>query len=125
MSSAVYLLKCHRIGSPGVDAPGRLSHRALPLSVVDRWSNRYRHRLGDLVLYREDVGEIAIVPLRPDVIPGLGLDELRGDADTITGLAHAAFEHIAHAELAPDLLHLDGLAPVGEARIASGCARVP
>ena len=36
----------------------------------------------------------------------------------IAGLAHAAFQHVAHAELAPDLLHVDGAALVGEARIA-------
>jgi hypothetical protein len=33
--------------------------------------------------------------------------------------AQAAFEHIAHAELAPDLLHIDVPALVGEAGIAS------
>jgi hypothetical protein len=32
---------------------------------------------------------------------------LRGDADPIAGFAQAAFEHIAHAKLAPDLLHVD------------------
>ena len=34
------------------------------------------------------------------------------------GLAHAAFEHVAHAELAADLLHVNRPALVGEARIA-------
>src|SRR5262249_1227965 len=34
------------------------------------------------------------------------------------GLSHRAFEHIAHPELSPDPLHIDGLALVGEARIA-------
>ncbi len=34
------------------------------------------------------------------------------------GLAHAALEHVAHAELAADLLHVDGPALVGEARVA-------
>ena len=49
---------------------------------------------------------------------GLGLDQLRGDAHAIGGLAHAALQHIAHAELATDLLYIDGAALVGEARIA-------
>jgi hypothetical protein len=44
-------------------------------------------------------------------------DQLRGDPHTTAGLAHRAFEDIAHAELAPDLLHIDRLALVGEARI--------
>src|SRR5271165_1900610 len=41
-----------------------------------------------------------------------------GDADPVAALAHRAFEHVAHAELAPDLFHIDGLALVSEARIA-------
>ena len=34
-----------------------------------------------------------------------------GDAHPAAGLAHRAFEHIAHAELAPDLLHVDRAGP--------------
>src|SRR6185437_16334545 len=49
---------------------------------------------------------------------GLRFDELSGDADAVARLAHAAFEHIAYAELAPDALDVDGLALVDEARIA-------
>src|SRR5438552_7186611 len=49
---------------------------------------------------------------------GFGIDQLRGDAHPVAALAHAAFEHIAHAEFAADLLHIDRLALVGEARIA-------
>ncbi len=47
-----------------------------------------------------------------------GIDQLTCDADTVSGLAHAAFQHIADAELAADLLHVHRAAPVGEARIA-------
>ena len=60
--------------------------------------------------------------------PVVGVDQLAGDAHAVAGLAHAAFEHIAHAEFAADLLHIDRLALVGEARIAgddeepAGCA---
>ena len=41
------------------------------------------------------------------MLAGLGLDQLRGDADSVPGFAQAAFEHIAHAELMPDLFHID------------------
>src|SRR6516225_4766222 len=51
--------------------------------------------------------------------PVRGVDQLRGDAHATACLAHGAFEHIAHAEFAPDLLHIDGAAFVGEARVAS------
>ena len=56
--------------------------------------------LGDLVLDGEDVGEVAVVALCPDVVAGRRVDKLRGDAQALAGLAHAAFEHVAHAELA-------------------------
>src|SRR6266446_5940509 len=49
------------IGGPGIEAPGRPPHGALLFGVGDGRGNRDRHRLGDLVLYREDVGEIAVV----------------------------------------------------------------
>ena len=41
-----------------------------------------------------------------------------GDAQAVARLAHAPFQNIAHAEFAPDLPDIDGLALVGEARIA-------
>ena len=42
---------------------------------------------------------------------GLGVDQLRGDAHPVAGFAHRAFEDIADAEFAPDLLHIDGAGP--------------
>ncbi len=47
-----------------------------------------------------------------------GLDQLARDANPVAGLAHAAFEHVAHTQLAADLLHVDRFSLVGEARIA-------
>jgi hypothetical protein len=41
-----------------------------------------------------------------------GIDQLPRDAHPRSRLAHRAFEHIAHAELAPDLFHVDGTALV-------------
>jgi hypothetical protein len=49
----------------------------------------------------------------------LGLDQLRCDANPVVRLADRALEHIAHAQFAAYPLHLDSLALVGEARIAS------
>ena len=46
------------------------------------------------------------------------LDELPGDANAFPSLAHAAFEHVANAKLAADLLDVDGFALVGEGRIS-------
>jgi hypothetical protein len=52
------------------------------------------------------------------VIAGCGVDQLTADTHAATGLPHAAFEHIAHAELAPDLFYVDRAALVGEGRVS-------
>ena len=54
-----------------------------------------------------------------------GVDELPGDADARSRPAHAAFQHVAHAEVAADLLHVDGAALVGEGRVARDDEHVP
>jgi hypothetical protein len=36
------------------------------------------------------------------------------------GFAHRTFEHVADAQFAPDLLHIDGPTLVSEARVAGG-----
>src|SRR4029077_6836288 len=46
------------------------------------------------------------------------VDELAGNADAVARLAHTTFQHVAHAEVATDLLHIDRLALVGEGRVA-------
>ena len=56
-------------------------------------------RLRDLVLHGEDVGEVAVVALGPDVAAACAVDQLGGDPHPVPGLAHAAFQHVADAEL--------------------------
>jgi hypothetical protein len=46
------------------------------------------------------------------------VDQLTGDAHSVAGFAHRAFEDISDAKLAPDLLHIDRLALVRKTRIA-------
>src|SRR5271165_5986806 len=45
-------------------------------------------------------------------------DQLLGDPYPITGFPHTAFEHITHAKLSLHLAHVNGLALVGEGRVA-------
>ncbi len=56
-----------------------------------------------LVLQREDVVEVAVVALGPDVVAGIGVDELRRDAHPMAGLAHAALDDVARAQLLANL----------------------
>ena len=50
--------------------------------------------------------------------PSGGIDELSRDAHPVCRFANAAFQHVAHPKLAPDLLHIDGAPLVGEAGVA-------
>ena len=102
----------------GVEALGRLALRALDLRPLQLRRDRADDARGDLVLQLEDIVERAFETVRPEMRPGRGIDELPGDAHPVRGLAHAAFQHVAHAQLATDLLHVDRPALVGEARIA-------
>ena len=62
---------------------------------------------GDLVLQLEHVFERAVEAVGPEMRAGFGIDQLPGDAHPVAALAHRTFEHIAHAKLAADLLHID------------------
>ena len=68
-------------------------------------------------MYRKDVGEVAVITLGPNVVAGRGFDQLSSDTDAVAGFTQAAFEHVAHAQFAPDLANLDRAALVGEAGV--------
>jgi hypothetical protein len=80
----------------------------------DRADDPRRH----LILQLEDVGQLAVEPVRPQMRAGRRLDQLTGDAQPVVGLARASFEDVSHAELAADLPYVDRAALVGEGRIA-------
>ena len=52
------------------------------------------------------------------MLAGLHLDQLSGHTDAVIGFAQAAFEHIAHTQLPPDLLHIDCPPLEGKGRVA-------
>src|SRR4030095_15240454 len=56
--------------------------------------------------------------LAPQLITIAHGDQLRGDSQTIAGLAHAAFEHVRHAQLLADALNILPLALERERRRA-------
>ena len=67
---------------------------------VSRGLERRRHLVGDVVLHREQVGELPVVLLRPERLAGPHAGQLHGDADPVAGQTHAAVHHAAHAHLA-------------------------
>ena len=61
----------------------------------------------DFVLDGEQILEIPVISLGPDMAAGRCFDKLGGDADAFTPLAHAAFDDVAHSELSPDVCDID------------------
>src|SRR5205085_11940367 len=72
---------------------------------------------GHPVLQIEDVLQRPIEMFRPEVNAGGSLDELAGDTHAVRRPAIAAFEHIAHAELAADLANVDSPVLESKARV--------
>src|SRR3546814_11139875 len=104
--------------SPGIDAVRLLAGGAEALLGVELRLHRGHDVLGDVVLDGEDVLQLAVVLLGPEVLAGLGVDDLNGDAQALTRRPHAAFQDVAHAEIAGDLPDVCSLALVYDARTA-------
>ena len=90
----------------------------MQLGICNRRGDRDGDRLGDLVLHREDIGEITVVPLGPHVLAGFGLDQLRRDTNAIAGFAQTPLEYVTHAQFAADPLHINRAALVCEGGMA-------
>src|SRR5215472_12841039 len=73
-------------------------------------AGRYRpgDALRDLVLDGKHVGQLAVVSLGPEMVPGFGIDQLRRDPDPIAGTTDAAFDHVTHAQLARHFADIHG-----------------
>ena len=75
-------------------------------------AERVREPARDLVLQGEQIAGVAADALGPQMGVGLGIDQLGTDADLIARPPDASLEHIAHTEIAADLLGVDRLVPV-------------
>ena len=84
---------------PRIQACGRLSPSAIDLTDTYFIIYTADDALGDFVLKSEDVVELAIVALRPDMAIGGAVDQLSGNTDLVGCLADAAFDNIPHAKL--------------------------
>ena len=70
------------------------------------------------ILQHEQVRDILLEPIRPDMRAGLRVDELRVDTNAAWVALDRAFQHITNPEFPPDLLGVDGLALECERRVA-------
>ena len=65
----------------------------------------------DLILHVEKVGDRLVEALGPDLTAGFGVDQLDVDAHAVPRALHAALEHIANVDLAPDLPEIGRFCP--------------
>src|SRR5215475_10105599 len=72
----------------------------------------------NFVLYREDIIEIAIIALGPQVVAELCVDQLRCDPDAIASFAHAALDDVSDTKLPREMTDIDWLALESERRVA-------
>src|SRR5258708_6767997 len=104
-------------GAPGIKTCRRLAHCRLLLGVSDGRRDSDGRGLSNFVLHGENVREITVVALGPDMVAGLGLNKLSGHANMAAGFADTTFEHVADAELTADPFHIDRAALEGKGRI--------
>ena len=76
----------------------------LAFSCCDSFACSCSHdRLGDLALDRKDIGDVAVIALRPELRVGARIDQLGGDAHAVGQPMHRPLEHMRDAELLSDL----------------------
>ena len=71
---------------------------------------RHRDPARDLVLQREQVADVAVEALGPEMRVGRGVDQLGVDANPVLRSLDTAFQHVTHAELTADLFRVDRFA---------------
>src|SRR6516225_4220300 len=103
---------------PGAHVLRPFRDYALDFGAGQRWLDRCGDTRGDVVLHREDVSQIPVVTLGPEMGTGGCIDQLAADAHPLSGPAQATLEDIADTKVAADLLWVDGFSFIGECRIA-------
>jgi hypothetical protein len=99
----------------GIGGTLALAACALDLKHVD--AQPAKHPRNHALLAVREVFDILIEPVRPEMQPGFGRDQLGVYPQHAAELAHAALQHVTHTEFGDDF-GLDALAP-----LAFGCQR--
>ena len=88
------------------------------LGATNAWLEHARDSGRDPILQLEYIGHDAVVPVGPDMVAGLGFDQLARDAQLPERPAHAAFKNVTDAEPPSDVADIHALALEGEGRVA-------
>src|SRR5262249_33841310 len=104
-----YMTVIERVGS--LSPTGRFGSEQFP-------AERVGDAARDLVLYGEQIADIVVKTLRPEMRVGCGIDQLRVDPDLAAGGTDTAVKHVPHSKFPADLLGVRALAFVGKCGIA-------
>src|ERR1700686_1170922 len=102
----------------GFPSYGRFQQRALSFGLVYVSRKNRDNRACNLVLNREDILDLAVIPLGPALGAVFGIDKLNVDPDPIVLPPNAPFQQIANAKLLTYLPNVDRLALVLERRVS-------
>ena len=102
----------------GLEVYGRRARHALRLGCCRDHAERFDDISAHFVLDSENFRRATVEPVGPQVVACRGVDQLCGDTGLFPRSLHAAFDHVTDAELAGDVGQCNGLALVGEHRVA-------
>src|SRR5438034_3080578 len=95
------------------------------LALGERETQRFNDTAGNFILDREDVFDLSVEPLRPQVITVPRVDELHGDADPVASLSNAAFKKRLHTQSSSNLARIDACSTKCEAGCSSRDVECP
>src|SRR6267142_6417466 len=87
----------------GLPCCRRFQQRSFNLGFRNVCDQQWRNRAYDLVLNREYIVELSVVPFGPAMRAGLCIDQLCSNAHAITAAADAPFQHVTDTQLAANL----------------------
>ncbi|MET4092888.1 hypothetical protein ABID60_008643 [Bradyrhizobium sp. S3.5.5] len=110
--------KCPKIIVVSLKVVGRLALGALDFGALQSRGDCADDAARQPILQVEKIFDLTVKPVRSEIQAGRRVDQLTGNSDSIAGLAHTAFEHVANAQLLTDLFDVDRPALVGQSRMS-------
>jgi hypothetical protein len=103
--------------APGIDAVRLLIRRPEPFLCIEVRLHRGDNPFGDVILNVEDILHLTVVLFGPDVLPGLSVDQLASNTNTLASRADTALEHVPNPKVLGDLPDVHCLTFVNKGRI--------
>ena len=118
LRTLVSVPKAALVEVPGAQIVRPVRARPLALGLAKLGLDCTHQRCGDFVLNGENIFQLAVVALGPDMVARQTVNQLRRDTNALAGLANTAFEHIGHAQCPGNFADVGRLPLIREAGIA-------